>query len=163
MFAVSRKLPPASANASRMSLDVLSSTPQDIFSPNVIVPSASSETRTPERPSNLYRTLASTSGRAFIEDSRRAIRVTTILEGLHADLAWANAHAVDADLPGSGPPGVDQRGVSNPRVHTVGRVTPHRGARGRVRRTTPRAGTERCRADAVRPSPAPARRRRTGS
>jgi len=42
-----------------MSLAVRSSIPQDLRSPKVIVPSANSETRNPDDPSNLYRTSAS--------------------------------------------------------------------------------------------------------
>src|SRR5438270_14021819 len=102
MFAVSRNVPPASANLSRMSLAARSSIPQGLRSPKVIVPSANSETRNPDDPSNLYRTSASI--RSFVPDSMEAhfdgIRIARVLHAAHAVLAWQHAHALVPGLPG---------------------------------------------------------------
>src|SRR6185312_12515705 len=99
MFAVSRNVPPASANLSRMSLAVRSSIPQDLGSPKVIVPSANSETRNPDDPSNLYRTSASI--RFFFHGSAfEGIPVANVSHAAHAGLAWQHAPALVPGLPG---------------------------------------------------------------
>ena len=54
-LAVSTKLPPASANASKILRLSSFDAPQPHSSPNVIVPRHSSETRRPVFPSSLYR------------------------------------------------------------------------------------------------------------
>jgi hypothetical protein len=53
LFAVSTKLPPASAKASKMLRLSSFEAPQPHVSPKVIVPSASSETRRPLAPKSL--------------------------------------------------------------------------------------------------------------
>src|SRR5437879_5108432 len=53
-LAVSMKLPPASRNASYTFLASSFAAPQPQSSPKVMVPSAASETRSPECPSSLY-------------------------------------------------------------------------------------------------------------
>src|SRR5581483_8092378 len=99
MFAVSRNVPPASANLSMMSLAAGSSIPQDLRSPKVIVPSANSETRNPDDPSNLYR-IAASIHRCFHGSASEGIPVANVSHEVHADLAWQHAHALVPGLRG---------------------------------------------------------------
>src|SRR5437868_13167765 len=99
MFAVSKNVPPASANLSMMSLAARSSIPQDLGSPKVIVPSANSETRNPDDPSSLYRISASICF-SFHESAFEGIRVANVSQVSHAGLAWQHAHALAPGLPG---------------------------------------------------------------
>src|SRR5512140_1461830 len=73
MFAVSRKLPPASAKASNTPTASVRWLPHPHSVPNVIVPSASSDTRRPDRPSSLYRIIPPRSSASWARRAERGL------------------------------------------------------------------------------------------